>query len=309
MEGSLSVGALVAIQALMLKFTKPIGSLVDLGGQLQRIKGDLTRLEDVSSNTPAPARGPKGDSKWEGPAVLSGRLSVNNVVFGYSPLDRPLLNELSLSLAPGSRIAVVGGSGSGKSTLGRMIAGILPPWEGEISFDGVAADDIPPEVFAASVAYIDQDIFLFAGTVRENLTLWNDEIPEADLTRALKDAAIHDEIIARGGQYDSLLEEGGLNFSGGQRQRLEIARALVGNPTLLILDEATAALDSTTEKIIDDNLRRRGCACLIIAHRLSTIRDCDEIIVLQRGRIVERGTHQELLKLGGEYERLLGVDG
>jgi len=309
MEGSLSVGAIVAIQSLMASFTKPIASLVNLGGQLQRVKGDLARLDDVGSHSVEPTHGPADGAAWTGPPVLSGRLEVCDVCYGYSPLDPPLLTDISLALDPGARIAIVGGSGSGKSTVGRLVAGIIHPWQGRISIDGKALETIPSQIFAASVAYVDQDIFLFGGTIRDNLTLWNETIGDAALTRALKDAAIHDEITAREGQYDCLVEEGGINFSGGQRQRLEIARALVGEPTLLVLDEATAALDPITEKIIDDNLRRRGCACLIVAHRLSTIRDCDEIIVLQGGRIVERGTHDGLIAAAGEYARLIGAEG
>ncbi len=309
MEGSLSVGAIVAIQSLMASFTKPIGSLVDLGGQLQRIKGDLARLEDVGAHPVAPERGPKDGEVWDGPPVLSGKMEIDVVQFGYSPLDAPLLDGISLELDPGARIALVGGSGSGKSTLGRLMAGILSPWAGTVKIGDYPIESVPPQVFASSTAYVDQDIFLFAGTIRDNLTLWNPTVPEAALTRALKDAAIHDEVMAREGQYECLVEEGGINFSGGQRQRLEIARALVSDPTLLILDEATAALDSVTEKIIDDNLRRRGCACIIIAHRLSTIRDCDEIIVLKKGRIVERGTHDNLIAAGGEYTNLIGGEG
>lgn len=309
MEGALSVGALVAIQSLMSSFTGPIASLVNLGGQFQRIKGDLARLNDVRAYASMPPRGPPAGEAWQGPPVLNGRLAIRNVSYGYSPLALPLLNGISLDVEPGARIAIVGGSGSGKSTLGRMLVGIIRPWEGEISIDGHLVDDIPPEVFAASTAYVDQDIFLFDGTVRENLTLWNESIPESVLTRALKDALIYDDVMSREGRYDSHVEEGGINFSGGQRQRLEIARALVADPTLLVLDEATAALDPTTEKQIDDNLRRRGCACVIIAHRLSTIRDSDEIIVLDRGQIVERGTHDALIARQGAYARLIGVEG
>ena len=308
MEGSLSVGSIVAIQSLMMSFTAPIGSLVNLGSQFQAIKGELVRLMDVRAHALIPSRASADDDSWQGPAVLSGRVSVKDVSFGYGPLDPPLIEGMSLTLQPGTRIALVGGSGSGKSTMGRIIAGLQPPWSGSIELDDLPLASLPPQVFAGSVAYVDQDVFLFAGTVRENLTLWNDAIPESTLTRALKDAMIFDEIVGREGQFESEVQEGGLNFSGGQRQRLEIARALVNDPTLLILDEATSALDVTTEKMIDDNLRRRGCACLIIAHRLSTIRDCDEILVLQRGKIVERGTHEELLADGTVYTRLLGAD-
>ena len=309
MEGALSVGAIVAIQSLMARFNKPISALVDLGGQVQKIKGDLARLDDVAAYAPEAPRGPKAGAAWEGPSSLSGRLEIRDLTFGYSALDAPLLEGISISLEPGARVAIVGGSGSGKSTLGRLVAGILRPWRGEVTIDGVPIVDIPPELFADTVSYVDQDIFLFAGTVRENLTLWDDLVPEMALTQGLKDAQVHDDIMMRDGGLESRVEEGGVNFSGGQRQRLEIARALVGDPRILVLDEATAALDPVMEKQIDDNLRRRGCTCVIIAHRLSTIRDCDEIIVLKRGRIMERGTHETLLTAGGEYARLMESEG
>ncbi|WP_367142040.1 NHLP family bacteriocin export ABC transporter peptidase/permease/ATPase subunit [Rhodoplanes sp.] len=303
-EGSLTLGGLVAFQSLMASFAAPITALVNQMGSFQTIKGGLERLEDVY-NYPLEKR---TKHSLETDAVrpkLAGRIELENVQFGYSVLEAPLLVDLSISIEPGTRVALVGPSGSGKSTLGRLVCGLYKPWSGDIRIDGRSLATIPADVFANSVAYVDQDIFLFEGTARDNLTLWDSTVTEPEISQALKDAAVHDEIAIRSGNYDCYVTEGGNNFSGGQRQRIEIARALVANPSIIVLDEATAALDPITEKAIDENLRRRGCTCVIIAHRLSTIRDCDEIIVLQQGRIVERGTHEHLLGLQGTYAQLV----
>jgi NHLM bacteriocin system ABC transporter peptidase/ATP-binding protein len=311
MQGAITLGTLVAFQSLAESFTQPLTKLVQLKTQLQTARADLQRVEDLmaypalprwSANDGADAAGGE-----DGLLRLSGAVELRNVCFGYSPLDPPLIDGLSLSVRPGTRVAIVGGSGSGKTTVGRLIAGLIPPWSGDILFDGRPVQAISPTLRARSLAYVDQDIFLFEGTVRENLTLWDSAVPDTRLNAALADAAIFDDIAVRRGQLDGQVCEGGVNFSGGQRQRLEIARALAAEPAILVLDEATAALDPATEKRIDDQLRRRGCTCIMIAHRLSTIRDCDEIIVLRRGRVTERGTHEALLARGGEYAALVAA--
>ncbi len=302
MDGALTLGALVALQSLFLAFMTPLGGLTQLGTRLHLVKGDLARLADVL-NAPPPPEPPPLPAEAAGPP--RGRVELRGVRFGYAPLDAPLIDTLSLVLEPGKRIALVGGSGSGKSTVGRLVCGLLTPWGGDILLDGLPIARLPAARFAATVAHVDQDIMLFEGTVRENLTLWAPDVPDEVLTRALKDAEIHADIAARPGGYDSLVREGGLNFSGGQRQRLELARALINDPAVLVLDEATSALDPATELAIDSNLRRRGCACLIVAHRLSTIRDADEIVVLDRGQVVERGTHAALMARDGVYADLI----
>ncbi len=236
---------------------------------------------------------------------MQGRLELRDLSFAYSPFDPPIVSGLSLTLAPGARIALVGGSGSGKSTIGRLCCGLLEPTAGEVLLDGRPLQQTPARVFAQAASYVDQDVFLFEGSLRDNLSLWDTSVPESAMQRALSDAMIASEVAHRRDGLDAHVNEGGSNFSGGERQRLEIARALVGSPLLLVLDEATSALDTVTEKAIDDNLRRRGCACVIIAHRLSTIRDCDEILVLKRGVVVERGTHESLMALQGEYASLV----
>jgi NHLM bacteriocin system ABC transporter peptidase/ATP-binding protein len=309
MNGEMSMGMLIAFQALMLAFLYPVNVMVSLGNTAQEVASDMERLDDVlrsEARFPAPEPAP-GEGEAARPR-LAGSLELRRISFGYSRLEPALIQDFSLDLKPGSRVALVGGSASGKSTVARLVSGLYEPWAGEILLDGAPREHVPRSVLATSLAAVDQDVFLFEGTVAENLTMWDATLPEADVVEAARDACIHDDVTARTGGYSGKIEEGGRNFSGGQRQRMEIARALALNPTLLVLDEATSALDPSTEQRIDDNLRRRGCTCLIVAHRLSTIRDADEIVVLEQGKIVQRGTHDTLKDVPGLYRQLISME-
>ena len=309
-DGHLSMGMLVAFQSLVLLFLSPVNRLVTLGGTLQEVRGDMARLDDVlrAVTDPAAASEESGAIAEGTPVRLSGALELRNVSFGYSRLEPPLIENFDLVLHPGSRVALVGSSGCGKSTVAKLVSGLYEPWEGEILFDGKPRASIPRSVMTSSLGVVDQEIFMFEGSIRDNVSLWDATVTECDLARAGRDACIHEDVTARPGGYASRIAESGGNFSGGQRQRLEIARALVGNPSILVLDEATSALDPATEQAIDDGIRQRGCTCLIVAHRLSTIRDCDEIIVLERGKIVERGKHDYLCAANGRYRNLIAAE-
>jgi len=308
-HGEISIGELIAFQGLMTMFQRPVGTLIGLGSTLQTLVGDLKRVDDVLDHPVDGATASVERVSVEDTWKLDGHVEIRNVTFGYSRVAPPLIENLNLVIRPGQRVALVGGSGSGKSTIAKLVCGLYEPWDGEILIDGKRRNEIPRAVLANSLALVDQDILFFGGSVTDNLTLWDPAIPRGDLETACRDAAIHDVVISLSGGYEAKLLEGGSNLSGGQRQRLEIARALVNAPSVLVLDEATSALDAETEFVIDRHLRRRGCSTLVVAHRLSTIRDSEEIIVLQQGKVAQRGRHTDLLREGGEYARLIRSEG
>lgn len=301
MHGVLTVGNLMALQTLQSSLLGPINQLVDLAGTLQEARADLNRLDDglEQKEQANPVLTP------ESPSRLSGKIEFRKVTFGYRRLAEPLIQDFSLAIQPGSRVAIVGSTGSGKSTLARLLTGLFEPWSGDVFYDGHDVRELPRVVLSSSVSLVDQDILLFEGTLRQNLSLWNPSIEDEVLLQAARDACIYDTLMARGGGLDGWVSEAGRNFSGGERQRLEIARALAVQPSVLVMDEATSALDPTVERDIDRNIRARGCTCIIIAHRLSTIRDSDQIVVLDQGRVVESGDHDQLMGSKGGYYRSL----
>ncbi|MGH9279514.1 MAG: ATP-binding cassette domain-containing protein, partial [Acidimicrobiales bacterium] len=312
----LPLASLIAFQVLAGSFFAPISQVVAVASRFQDARAWTQQIGDVLGQPTDPmvvlatgelGREAEGDERADAAprTRLDGRLELREVTFGYSPNEPPLLDHFSVTLEPGTRVALVGTTGSGKSTVANIVAGLLHPWSGEVLFDGLTRESIPREILTASVGKVDQSILLFSGTVFDNIRFWDDSIAAADVVAAAEDACIAADIHAKPGGFGHRLTEGGRNLSGGQRQRLEIARVLATGPSLVVLDEATSALDAITEEQVDTNLRRRGCTCLIIAHRLSTIRDCDQILVLDHGRVVQHGTHEELVAQGGLYGELV----
>ncbi|MDR2394677.1 MAG: NHLP family bacteriocin export ABC transporter peptidase/permease/ATPase subunit [Treponema sp.] len=305
-RGHFTTGMLLAFQSFLTSFIEPVNSLVEAGQAIQEMTTDMERIEDVM-NYPVdiPAVKAVKDKAYH---KLSGSLSLKNVTFGYSRLAAPLVENFNLELAAGSRVAFVGASGCGKSTLGKLISGLYTPWSGEITFDGIPLREIPREVITSSLAVVDQDITIFEDTIHNNIKMWDKSIEDFEMILAAKDAQIHEDIVVRENGYNYQLMEGGKDFSGGQKQRMEIARILAQDPTIVILDEATSALDAKTEYDVMEAIKRRDITCIIVAHRLSTIRDCDEIIVLDKGKVVERGTHEDLFKNKRVYTRLIQTE-
>ena len=308
MRGQFTAGMIMAFQGMLASFMSPVFSLIGSGQRMQEMRTDMERIEDVMEYPDdvmlEKTAEPVGPEEKEY-VRLSGSLSMRHVTFGYSRLEKPLIEDFNLELRPGQRIAFVGASGCGKSTLAKLISGLYQPWEGEILLDGIPLREIDREVLTGSVAVVDQDIILFEDTIANNIRMWDDSIEEYEVILAAHDAQIHEDIMHRPGGYQYPVTEGGRDFSGGQRQRLEIARALAQDPALIIMDEATSALDARTEYDVVHAIRERGISCVVIAHRLSTIRDCDEIIVMDQGKVLERGTHAELMARGGAYRTLV----
>lgn len=301
-HGRLTAGGLTAFLTLLSSFMSPVTALLSLFQQNQMLQADMFRVEDLESYEESGQFHDTGERRKA--EKLTG-YEVEEVSFGYSPVQPPLIQHLSFTLKAGRSIAIVGASGSGKSTVGKLLGGLNRPWSGRILLNGIPMEQIDPLCLHANIAVVSQSLDFFSGSIRENLTLWNRYAMESDILSAAKDACIHDVILSLPGEYGFHLTEGASNLSGGQRQRLEIARALAANPSILIMDEATSALDPVMEKEVLNNIRRRGCSCIIIAHRLSAIRDCDEILVMDKGQVAERGTHEELWERNGIYAALI----
>ncbi len=307
MNGSFTIGMITAFQGFLSSFTSPALELISAGQTIQEMRTEMERVEDVMAYPEDSIYSDKEDSAQSN-RKLSGNITMKHVTFGYSKLEAPLIENFNLELKPGKSVALVGSSGCGKSTLSKLISGLYQPWSGEILFDGKTPQEIGRNVFTGSLAVVDQDIILFADTISNNIKMWDNTIEDFEVILAARDAHIHEDIMLREGGYQGKIIEGGRDLSGGQRQRLEIARALAQDPTIIIMDEATSALDAKTEYEVIKSIKDRGITTIVVAHRLSTIRDCDEIIVLDHGKAVERGTHDELYAKGGLYTKLVTSD-
>ena len=305
MQGDFTLGILQMFQGFLNAFMSPAMTLVSAGQTIQEMRTEMERVEDVMEYPIDKNVVDNENTDGQTMKKLHGNVELKNVTFGYSKLSEPLIKDFSMTMKVGSRVAFVGTSGCGKSTLSKLISGLYDPWSGEILFDGKPRSAYPRAVMTGSVAVVDQDITLFEDTIADNIKMWDESIKDFEMILAARDAQIHEDIMQREGGYQYKLTSGGRDLSGGQRQRLEIARVLAQDPSIIILDEATSALDAKTEYEVVKSIKNRGITCIVIAHRLSTIRDCDEIIVLDHGNVVERGTHDELLKLGGAYTELV----